>query len=55
MLILKLPEQVMLPYYDEEIKIENKVPIALKLVTGTVPSYYGNLNTATPSLTLPNS
>ena len=52
---IEITEQVMLPYYDEEIKIENKVPIALKLVTGTVPSYYGNLNTATPSLTLPNS
>lgn len=52
---IEIAEQVILPYYDKEIKIENKVPIALKLVTGTVPSYYGNLNTATPSLTLPNS
>ena len=52
---IEITEQVMLPYYDEQIKIENQVPIAMKLVTGTVPSYYGNLNTATPSLTLPNS
>lgn len=52
---IEITEQVILPYYDKQIKIKNKVPIALKLVTGTVPSYYGNLNTTTPSLTLPNS
>lgn len=52
---IEITEQVILPYYDEQIKIENQVPIALKLVTGTVPSYYGSLNTATPTLTLPNS
>ena len=52
---IEITEQVILPYYDKEIKINNQVPIALKLIAGTVPSYYGNLNTATPSLTLPNN
>ena len=51
---IKITEQVILPYYDKEIKLETKVPIALKLINGTVPDYYGNLNATTPSLTLPN-
>ena len=51
---IKITEQVILPYYDKEIELESKVPVALKLINGTVPSYYGNLNTVTPSLTLPN-
>ena len=52
---IKITEQVILPYYDKEIKLETKVPIALKLINGTVPNYYGNLNATTPSLTLPNA
>ena len=51
---IKITEQVILPYYDETIEIESHVPVALKLVSGTVPSYYGNLNSTTPSLTLPS-
>ncbi len=51
---IKITEQVILPYYDKEIELETKVPVALKLISGTVPSYYGNLNTITPSLTLPS-
>ena len=51
---IKITEQVILPYYDKPIELETKVPIALKLVNGVVPSYYGNLNTTSPSLTLPN-
>ena len=50
---IKITEVVILPYFDKEIELETKVPVALKLVSGTVPSYYGNLNTTTPSLTLP--
>ena len=51
---IKITEQVILPYYDKPIELETKVPIALKLVNGVVPSYYGNLNTTSPSLTLTN-
>lgn len=50
---IQITEQVILPYYEEQIEIESEVPIAMKLVTGTVPSYYGGLNTTTPSLVLP--
>ncbi len=51
---IKITENLILPFYDKEIELETKVPIVLKLVNGTVPSYYGNMNTTTPSLTLPN-
>lgn len=51
---ITITEQVILPYFDKQIELETKVPVALKLVNGSVPSYYGNLNTTTPSLTLPN-
>ena len=52
---IKITENIILPFYDKEIELETKVPIAIKLVNGKVPSYYGNLNTATPSITLPNN
>ena len=52
---IKITENIILPFYDKEIELETKVPIALKLVAGTVPSYYGNLNTKAPSITLPNN
>ena len=51
---IKITENIILPFYDKEIEVESKVPVALKLISGTVPSYYGNLNTTTPSLTLPS-
>lgn len=52
---IKITENIILPFYDEEIELESKIPIALKLINGKVPSYYGNLNTSTPSITLPNN
>ena len=51
---IKITEQVILPYYDKPVELETKVPIALKIVNGVVPNYYGNLNATSPSLTLPN-
>lgn len=52
---IEITQQVILPYYEKSIKLKTKVPVALKLVNDSVPTYYGNLNTTTPSLTLPNS
>lgn len=52
---IKITENIILPFYDKEIELETKVPIALKLINGTVPNYYGNLNNVSPSLTLPNN
>ena len=51
---ITITEQVILPYFEKQIELNTKVPVALKLVNGSVPNYYGNLNTTTPSLTLPN-
>ncbi len=51
---IKITENLILPFYNKNIELETKVPIALKIVNGTVPNYYGNLNTTTPSITLPN-
>ena len=47
---IKIKENLILPFYDKEIEIETKVPIALKLVNGKVPNYYGNLTAALPPL-----
>ena len=51
---LEINEQVILPFYEDVIKVSSKVPVALKLVTGTVPKYYvSGLNESTPSLVVP--
>lgn len=51
---LEINEQVILPFYEDVIKVTSKVPVALKLVTGTVPKYYvSGLNESTPSLVVP--
>jgi sporulation protein YunB len=39
---LKVTEQVIIPFYSEKIEIETKVPVALKMVSGSVPKYYMN-------------
>ncbi len=50
--VLELSEQVILPFVTEKIKINTKVPVALKLIQGSVPDYYLNgLNS--PSIALP--
>ncbi|MCI9084538.1 MAG: sporulation protein YunB [Bacilli bacterium] len=51
---LKISEKVMLPYYNKNITIETKAPVAFKIVTGTVPKYYSNgLTQQTPSIVVP--
>ena len=52
---IKITEQVMLPYFDKSVELKAKVPITLKLINGSVPDYYGNLNTTSPSLTIPTN
>ena len=39
---LKLTEQVILPIATNKIEIDLSVPIALKIIQGTVPNYYLN-------------
>lgn len=52
---IKINEKVILPFYNKDITVETKVPVALKIVTGSVPNYYANgLNQSTPSIIMPN-
>lgn len=51
---IKLTEQVILPLTTNRIEIESSVPIALKLIQGTVPNYYLNgISNSSKSLTIP--
>ncbi len=51
---LSIKEQVILPFYEDVIEVESKIPVAMKIVTGSVPNYYANgLNESTPSLAIP--
>lgn len=52
---LTINEKIILPYYSKPIKIETKAPVAIKIVTGTVPKYYANgLTQNSPSVVLPS-
>ena len=51
---LNIQEQVILPFFKEHINIKTKIPVALKIVTGTVPKYYSNgITQDSPSLVIP--
>ena len=50
---LKMSQQIILPFYSKDIVLKSKIPIAMKMVTGNIPSYYGNLNTS--SISIPNN
>ena len=51
---IKINEKIILPFYSDLITVETKVPVAIKIVTGSVPKYYGGvLSQVTPSLVLP--
>lgn len=51
-IVLELSEQVILPFVSEKITIDTTIPVALKLIQGSVPNYYLNgLNS--PSFALP--
>lgn len=51
---IALTQQVILPIISNKIEIDLSIPIALKLIQGTVPNYYLNgLNQNSNSLSLP--
>lgn len=51
---LKISERVILPFYNKDIEIETKAPVALKVITGTVPKYYSHgLSQDSPSVVIP--
>ncbi len=39
---IEVTEEVIIPFQTERIKVINNVPIAIKIVQGTVPEYYSN-------------
>lgn len=52
---IKLMEQVILPLASNKIEIESSIPIAIKLIQGTVPNYYLNgITNSSNSLNIPN-
>lgn len=53
-IVLELAEQVILPFASDKIVIETSIPVALKLIQGTVPRYYMNgINENSSSIALP--
>ena len=53
-IVLELKEQVILPFTTSKISIETSIPVAIKLIQGSVPNYYLNgINQNSASLTLP--
>lgn len=41
-IVLELSEQVILPFTTNKIKIDTSIPVAMKLIQGSVPNYYLN-------------
>lgn len=51
---VEVEEQVILPFSSKKITIESDIPVALKLIQGTVPKYYQNgLSSSSPIFSLP--
>lgn len=51
---LVIEEQISLPLVTKTIMCENEIPIAIKLVSGSVPKYYsGGIKESSPMLTVP--
>lgn len=49
-------EQVMIPFISKEVKIQNNVPIAIKIINGKVPEYYlGEKNLSSFSIPIDNN
>ncbi len=54
-IVLELSEQLILPFVTDKITINTTIPVALKLIQGTVPNYYLNGLQNSPAITLPIS
>jgi len=39
---VEVTEEVIIPFQTETIKITNEVPVAIKIINGTVPEYFSN-------------
>lgn len=47
---IEVKEKIMLPLMSEEIVLVNNIPISHKIITGTIPSYYGSFPTKNSSI-----
>lgn len=53
---IKIEEMAILPFLSERIKIENQIPIAIKMIEGNIPNYYFNgIDRESTSFSLPTS
>lgn len=52
---VEVTEQVILPFASKRVTVEMNVPIALKLIQGTVPNYYFNGSASDTNLSIPIS
>lgn len=52
---VEVTEEVIIPFQTEEVKVVNKIPVAIKIVQGKVPEYYsdGKLNSSSNILSIP--
>ena len=52
---IEVTEEVIIPFQTERIKITNNIPVAIKIINGSVPDYYsdGKLNSSSNILSLP--
>lgn len=52
---VEVTEEVIIPFQTKRVKITNNIPVAIKIVQGTVPDYYsgGKLDSSSNILSLP--
>ena len=51
---MKIDEQVILPFASKKMSVKSEIPVALKIIQGTVPNYYFNgLEQQSPLVSLP--
>ena len=52
-IIVEVEEMVILPLTTKKIKVETSIPVAIKLIQGTVPNYYFNgIDKNSPSIAI---
>lgn len=51
---IKIDEQVILPFTSKKVTIKSNIPVALKIIEGSVPNYYFNgMQNTSPIISLP--
>ncbi len=51
---VQLNEQIILPFISKRISYTTNIPIAIKLIQGTIPNYYFNgMNKSSPNVFIP--